>query len=142
MQLSCLTPTFKPLFPLCPFCFFSLCSLTTASCSVLSFYASCFLFPLTPLGFFNGMLVVFESGALNCSTFFRPILLTSSVSRNLILTDLPLSISLDFLLCVLITPTPSLAFSLVMPRMLVATSSFLSGRAYPSLNSLPLSLFA
>ena len=44
---------------------------------------------------------------------------------------------LDFLLCVLITPTPGLAFSLVMPRTLAVASSFLLGRAYPSLNFLP-----
>ena len=39
-------------------------------------------------------------------------------------------------LCVLIAPTPSLAFSLIMPNALAAVSSFLSGRAYPSLNFL------
>ena len=61
-------------------------------------YASCFLFPLTPSGFFNGMLGVFDPGALNCYTFFRPIPLTLSVSRNLILTHLPFSGSLDSLL--------------------------------------------
>ena len=37
------------------------------------------------------MLEVFEPGALNYFTFFRPILLTLSVSRNPILTHLPLS---------------------------------------------------
>ena len=44
---------------------------------------------------------------------------------------------LDSLLCVLIAPTPGLAFSLLMPHTLAATSSFSSGRAYPSLNFLP-----
>ena len=44
MQHSRPTLAFKPLICFCPFCFFSLCSLTTASCSWLSFYASCFLF--------------------------------------------------------------------------------------------------
>ena len=44
---------------------------------------------------------------------------------------------LDSLLCVLITPTPGLVFSLVMPRMLAAASSFSSGKAYFSLNFLP-----
>ena len=89
--------------------------------------------PLTPSGFFNGMLAVSEQGALNCYIFFRPIPLTLSVSRNLILTHLPLSGSLDSLLCDLISPTPDLAFSLVMPRTL----------GYSSLNFLPnLSLFA
>ena len=37
------------------------------------------------------MLEVFEPGALNFSTFFRPILSTSYAFRNLILTPLPLS---------------------------------------------------
>ena len=64
-----------PIFPLCkcstrappspsnllsffrPLCIFSLCTLTTASCSWLFLFTSCFLFPsLTPSGFFNGML--------------------------------------------------------------------------------------
>ena len=40
-------------------------------------------------------------------------------------------------LCVLIVPTPGLAFSLLIPRTLAAASSFSSGRAYPSLNFLP-----
>ena len=45
---------------------------------------------------------------------------------------------LDSLLCVLIAPTPGLAFSLLMPRTLAAASSFSSRWAYPSQNSLPL----
>ena len=93
--------------------------------------------PPDSLRFFNGMLEVFEPGVLNYFTFFCPILLTLSVSRNPILTHLPLSGFLDSLLCVLIAPTPGLAFSLVMPRTLVAVSSFSSGRAYLSLNSVP-----
>ena len=40
------------------------------------------LLPLTLSGFFNGMLEVFEPEALNYSTFFCPILLTLSASRN------------------------------------------------------------
>ena len=76
------------------------------------------------------MLKVFESEALNHFTFFRPISLTLSVSRNLILTHLALSGFLDSLLCNLIAPTPGLAFSLVMPRTLAAASSFSSGNAY------------
>ena len=55
----------------------------------------CLMLPLPPLtlsGFFNGMLEVFEPGALNYLTFFRPILLTLSASRNPILTPLPLSL--------------------------------------------------
>ena len=89
---------------------------------------------LTLSGFFNGILEVFQPGALNYFTFFRPILSTLSVSRNPILTHLPLSGSLDSLLCVLIAPTSGLAFSLMM---LAAASSFSSGRAYPFLNFLP-----
>ena len=68
--------------------------------------------PLNLSGFFNGMLEVFDPGALKYFTFFCPILLPLSVSRNPILTHLPLSGFLDSLLCVLIAPTPSLAFSL------------------------------
>ena len=113
---------FKPLIPLCPFCIFSLCPLL--------------YLPVTPARFFNGMLAIFEQGSLNCFTFFCPILLILSVSRNQILTYLPLSGSLDFLLCVLIAPTPGLAFFFVMPRTL-ASSLFSSGKAYFSLNFLP-----
>ena len=93
--------------------------------------------PLTLSGFFNGMLEVFEPGALNYFTFFRPILSILSAFRNPILTPLPLSEFLDSLFCVLIAPTPGLAFSLLMPRMPVAALSFSSDRAYPFLNFLP-----
>ena len=93
--------------------------------------------PLTLSGFFNGMLEVFEPGALNYSTFFRPILSTTSAFRNPILTPLPLSGFLDSLFCVLIAPTPGLAFSLLMQRTSAAALSFSSDRAYPFLNFLP-----
>ena len=93
--------------------------------------------PLTLSGFFNGMLEVFDPGALNYSTFFCPILSTLSAFRNAILTHLPLSGFLDSLLCVLIAPIPGLAFSLLIPRTLAAALSFSSGRAYLSLNFLP-----
>ena len=83
------------------------------------------------------MLEVFEPGALNYSTFFCPILSTLSAFRNPILTPLPLSGFLDSLLCVLIVPTPGLAFSLLIPRTLAAALSFSSGRAYLFLNFLP-----
>ena len=83
------------------------------------------------------MLEIFEPGALNYSTFSCPILSTLSASRNPILTHLSFSGFLDSLLCVLITPTPGLAFSLLNPRMLAAVLSFSSGRAYPFLNFLP-----
>ena len=96
---------------------------------------------LTLSGFFNEMLEIFEPGALNYFTFFLPIQSTLSASRNPILTPLPVSGFLDFLLCVLIAPTPGLAFSLVMPRKLAAALSFSSSRGYPSWNFLtPLSL--
>ena len=91
---------------------------------------------LTLSGFFNGMLEIFESGALNYSTFFRPILSTSSASRNPILTYLPLSGFLDSLLSALTVPIPSLAFSPPIPCTLAAAFSFLSGRAYLFLNFL------
>ena len=70
------------------------------------------LLPLTLSGFFNGMLEVFKPGALNYFIFYRPIQSILSVSRNPILSHLPLSGLLNFLLCVLIAPTPGLAFSL------------------------------
>ena len=88
-------------------------------------------FPLTPSRFVNGMLEVFEPGALNFYTLFRLILLILLLSRNLSLIHLSLSESLDSLLCDLIAPTPGLAFSLVMLCMLVA-ASYSSGKAYPS----------
>ena len=95
--------------------------------------------PLILSGFFNGMLEVFEPGALNYFTFSYPILSILSASENPILTHLPLSRFLDSLLCILIAPTPGLAFSLLMTRTPAAAAalSFLSGRAYPFLNFLP-----
>ena len=132
----CPALTFKPFILVDPFFVISLCPLTTVPCSWLSFYASCFLSPLTLSGFSNGMLAVFKPEALNCFTFFHPNLLILSVSRNPILTHLPLSEFLDSLLCILIAPTPGVAFSLIMPHMLAVASSFLSGRAYLSLNFL------
>ena len=58
------------------------------------------LLPLHSLTFsrlFNGMLAVSESRVLNCHTFFCLIPLTLSVFRNLTITHLPLSGSLDSL---------------------------------------------
>ena len=96
---------------------------------------------LTRSEFFNGMLEVFEPEALNCYSLSRLIMLTLSVSSNPTLTHLPLSKSLDFLLCDLTTPTPDLTFFFPMPPR--PASSLSSGSAYPSLNFLPpLSLFA
>ena len=100
---------------------------------------------LTPSGFFNGMLEVSKPGALNCYTLFRLILLTLFVYRNLTLTHLPLSRSLDSLLCDLIASPTGLAFSFVILAgvgPLAAASSFSSGRAYLSLNFHLLFFFA
>ena len=127
----------KLLIPHLPSYISFLCPPTTIPSSWLYFCTSCLLSPLTLSGFFNGMLEVFEPGALNYFTFFRPTLLTLSAFRNPILTPLPLSGFLDSLLCVLIAPTPCLASPLLMPRTLAAELSFLSDRAYPFLNSLP-----
>ena len=110
---------------------------TTIPCPWLSFCASCLLSPLTLSGFFNGMMEVFEQGALKYFTFFRPILSTLSAIRNPIPTHLPLSGFLGSLLCVLIAPTPGLTFSPPIPRTLAAVMSFSSDRAYPFLNFLP-----
>ena len=138
LMLHCLpTIVFKLIIPFFPILYLLPLPLTTVSCFWLFFYASCLLSLLTLSGFFNGMLEVFETGAMNYFTFFRPILSTLSAFGNSILTHLPLSGSLDSLLCVLIAPTPGLAFYLLMRHTLVATSSFLSGRVYLSLNFLP-----
>ena len=125
----------KPLIPRRPILY--LLPLPSHHRSLLLAVLLCLLSPLTLSGFFNGMLEVFKPGALNYFTFFRPILSTLSASRNPILTHLPLSGFLDFLLCDLIAPTPGLAFSLLMPRTLTAALSFSSGKAYSFLNFLP-----
>ena len=95
------------------------------------------LLPLTLSGFFNGMLEVFEPGELNYFTFSRPTLSTLSASRNPILAHLPFSGFLNSLFCVLIAPTPGLAFSPPIPRTLAAALSLSSCRAYLFLNFLP-----
>ena len=100
---------------------------------------SCFFFPsLIPSGFFNGMLAISKPGSLNCYTLFRLIPLILFVSRNLTLIYLPLSGSLDSLLCDLIAATPILIFFPLISHTLAAVLSFSSGRAYPSLSFLPL----
>ena len=128
--------------PFCPFCISFPC---THLLQPLMFLAV-FLYllphlPLTPSGFFNAMLEVSKPSALKDYTLSHLILLAPSVSKNPTLTHLPLSGSLDTLLCDLIALTPGLAFFLLMTCRLAASSSFLPGRAYPSLNFLlPLSL--
>ena len=86
----------------CPLFISSLCTLHTPSCFWLFFYTSCFLFPLTGLGFFNEMLVNSGPGAPNYYTLSHPILLTLSLFNYPVSTHLPLSRSLSFLLCDLI----------------------------------------
>ena len=131
------TLVFNPLIPRRRILYLLPLPLTTVPCSWLSFYASCLLsFPLTLSGFSIGMLEAFEPEALNYFTFFRPILSTLYISRNPILTHLPLSGFLDSLLCVLIAPTPGLAISLLIPHTLATVSSFSTDRAYLSLNFL------
>ena len=127
----------KPLIPICPLYIFSFCPPPPPPSLAPKFPCAppASTPSLTLSGFFNGMLEAFEPGALNYFTFFRPILSTLSASRNPILT--PLSGFLDSLLCVLIVPTPGLAFSLLIPHTLAAVSSFSSGRAYLSLKFLP-----
>ena len=78
--------------------------------------------PLTPSGFFNGMLAVSEPRALNCYTFFRFIPLALFVSRNPTLIHIPFFGFLDYQFCDLIAPTPGLAFSLLMPHTLAVAS--------------------
>ena len=132
------TLAFKPLILFRPLSVFSLCTLTTGLCSWLFLFTSCFFFPsLTLSVFVNGMLGVSEPGALKCYTSFRLISLTLFVSRNLTLIYLPLSESLDPLLCDPMAATPDLVFFLLMSQTLAAASSFSSGRAYPSLSFLP-----
>ena len=100
------------------------------------FYTSCFLFPSESL-----RVLQWNAGGLRA----RSTKLLHFISSHLIdliciqesLTHLPLSGSLDSVLCDLIAPTPILAFFLRIPRTLAVASSFLSGRAYPSLSFLP-----
>ena len=138
MQHFLPTPTYKPLMPR----YTHFISSPSASLPP-SHVPGCFSAPpassspLTPSGFFNGMLAVSGQGALNFYTLFRLMPLTFFVSRNLTLIHTPPSKSLDSLLCDLIIPTLGLAFSLQMPGTLAAASSFSSVSAYLFLNFLP-----
>ena len=86
--------------------------------------------PLTPSGFFNGMLGASKSESLNCYTLFRLDPLTVFVSRDVTLIHLPLSGSLDSLLCDPMASTPDLIFFPLMSQTLATATSFSSGRAY------------
>ena len=97
---------------------------------------------LPPLLFDSLRVFQWNAGGLRArSTELLHFLLSHSVDliciKNPILTHLPLSGFLDSLLCVLIAPTPGLAFSLLIPRTLATALSFSSGRAYLFLNFLP-----
>ena len=142
MQHSRPTLAFKPLTFLPPTSFLLPLHRPTLSCFWPFFYISCFLSRLTPSGFFKGMTEVFEPEVLSYYTLSRLILWILSVSRNPTSTHLPLSGSLDSLLCDLIAPTPGLAFFFPIIRTLAVVSTFSLGKAYPSLNFLtPLSSF-
>ena len=94
MQHSHPTLTFKPLilFPLTSYVLPLHPHLP--SCSWMFLYTSCFLFSsLSLLGFFNGILGVFEPGALYLDSLFRLIPLILFVCRNLTLIYLPFSAS-------------------------------------------------
>ena len=117
MLHSRVTPVSEPPIPHLPILY--LFPLLLHHRSLLLAIFLCLLPPLLPLtisGFINRMLEVFKPEAMNYFIFYRPIQSILSASRNPILTNLPLSKSLDFLFCVLIAPTPDLAFSLLMPR--------------------------
>ena len=118
-----------------PLCIFSLCTLTTSSCSWL-FLFTCFLFPSITLWVLQWNAGGSESVALNYYTIFRLIPLTLFVSRNLTLIYLPLSGSLDSLFCDPMAPTPDLVFFPLMSQTLAAASSFSSSSAYSSLSFL------
>ena len=99
MQLSHPIFAFKPFMPLPPTLY--LLPLHLHHCPTLLSVSLPLLLPLFPLtlsGFFNGMLGVSKPGALNFYTLFRLIPLSLFVSRNLILTHLSVSGSLDSLL--------------------------------------------
>ena len=90
--------------------------------------------PLTLSGFFNGMLVVYEPGALNYSTFFRPILSTLSAFRE---SNLNSSFSFRIPRFSALRSDGTHSRSGIHSRDTThpsCASSFSSGRAYLSLN--------
>ena len=80
---------------------------------------------------------VSEPGVLNYYTLFCLIPLTLFISRNLTSIYLPLSGSLDSLLCDSMALTPDLVFFLLMSQTLAVASSLSSSKAYSSLSFLP-----
>ena len=119
----------------CPFCIFSLCPLTIVSCSWLSFYAS----SLPPDSL---MVLQWNAGGLRARSTELLHFLSSHPVDLICIQESNFNSSFSFRVpgfsaLVLIAPTPGLAFSLVMPRMLAAVSSFSSDRAYLSMNFLP-----
>ena len=138
MQHSCSTLTFKPFIPLPPTS--HLLPLHPHHRLMLLAVSLCLLFLfLLPdsLRVLQWNAGDFQVRSSEFYTLFCLIRLTLFVSRNLTLTYLPLSRSLDSLLCDLIAPTPGLVFFLLMSPTLPAASSFSSDRANPSLNFLP-----
>ena len=143
MLHSRITLVSKPPIPLLPILYPLLCPLTTVPCSWPSFYASCFLsFPdsLRVLQWKEGRF--FNAGGLRARITELLHFLSSHPVDLICIQESNLNSSssfgfLDSLLCVLIAPTPGLAFSPLMPRTPAAALSFSSGRAYLSLNFLP-----
>ena len=102
------------------------------------------LYLLFPLPLPNSLRVFqWNAGGLRArSTELLHFILSHSVdliyiSRNLTLIYLPLSRSLDSLLCDSMAPTLHLVFFLLMSQTRAVASSFLSGRDYPSVSFLP-----
>ena len=101
------------------------------------------LYLLLPLPLLNSLWVIqwnaegLQARSTKLLHFISFYPLTLFVFRNPTLIYLPLSGSLDSLLCDPMALTPDLAFFLLMSQTLVAASSFSSGRAYPSLSFLP-----
>ena len=99
-----------------------------------------FLYLLLSLPFPDSLGVLqWNAGGLEATSteLLHFILLTLFASRNLTLICLPLSGSLDSLLCEPMAPTPGLVFYLLMSQTPAAASSFSSGRVYLSLSFLP-----
>ena len=116
-----------------------------SSLSILCIPPFFWYFPIPPASSFSPdslKVLQWNTGGLRASNaatlhFISSHPLGLIVSKKLILTHHPLSGSLDFLLCDLITPPSRLAFSFPMTCMIVVASSFSSGSAYPSLSFLP-----